>query len=276
MRKDICLSAFVIALFTMGAVCQGQNTFQEPVGGDPYAVEPPPLTVAQCGQCHPHIFRSIRNDGGRHRFPCQDCHEQFHAYSPVKKNWAELMPKCDQCHQQPHGEKITDCLKCHANPHTPKQVAMDSQLLSACKECHGKPNAELAEFPSAHTKQGCSACHQSHGRIPSCLDCHAPHVKNQAPSACLACHPAHKPLQVGYDVAADSATCGSCHTGALTSWQSTSSMHGKVNCAQCHPKHRQVPECSSCHGKPHDPGILTKFPRCLDCHIDAHDLPVNR
>jgi hypothetical protein len=276
MKKTTFSAVLIFALLAGAGVSEGQNTSREPGGSDPYGVELPPLTVAQCGQCHPHIFRNIRNEGGKHRIPCQDCHEQFHAYNPVKNNWLALMPKCDQCHQQPHGEKMVNCLVCHTNPHAPTRVAMDDTLISACGDCHSQPTGELAKFPSAHTKQGCATCHQAHGQIPSCLECHTPHVKNQAPATCLACHPAHKPLQVGYDTKTDTATCGSCHTEAFTAWQQTGSKHGQVNCAECHQSHGSIPKCDTCHGKPHDRVMLEKFPGCLDCHLDAHDLPVKK
>jgi hypothetical protein len=275
MEKTIFKAVLVLALLAASAgICAGQGKSGKPAGSDPYGIELPPLTVAQCGQCHVGIFRSIRDDGGRHRLPCMDCHEQFHAYSPARNNWAELMPTCDQCHQQPHGNKLTDCLECHANPHLPLAVAMDDTLISACGECHGQPTGELADFPSAHTEQGCAGCHQAHGQIPSCLECHQPHVTNQAAASCQSCHPAHKPLEIGYDKTVEVATCGGCHAGALTAWQTTKSKHGSVHCAECHLGHGQIPDCADCHGQPHDPGMLARFSRCLDCHVDAHDLPV--
>jgi hypothetical protein len=274
MKKRVCGGVFLAVLLAGGSICFGQSG--RATESDLYATEPQPLTVSQCGQCHPGIFRNLKDDGGQHRIRCQECHEQFHAYSPARNNWAEIMPTCGQCHERPHGERLTDCLTCHSNPHTPRRVAMTEALTSTCGECHSQPAGELAGFPSAHTRQGCAACHQAHGRIPSCLECHQPHVARQEVAACQACHPAHKPLQISYNASADSTTCGSCHNGVFGGWQSTASRHGQVGCAECHPRHGFIPECTSCHGQPHDADLLKKFPACLACHIDVHDLPVKR
>jgi hypothetical protein len=276
MGKTIASLFLVLALLTtLAVICQAQTGSGSQT--DPYAVELPAMTVAQCGQCHPTYFRTIRDEGGRHRFACMDCHERFHAYNPAKNNWAELMPRCDQCHQQPHGDKLTNCLQCHADPHAPLAVAMDDTLVAACTDCHREPTGQLVEFPSKHTKLNCSQCHSSHGLIPSCLECHTPHVDKQPVSTCMACHPVHKPMQISYDATAGhNATCGSCHTGVFQTWQATRSLHGTVNCGQCHASHGQIPTCASCHGQPHGAGMLQKFPDCLSCHVDAHDLPTKQ
>lgn len=241
---------------------------------DPYAVEPQPLTVAQCGQCHISYFRYLKNEGGRHKFDCQDCHQKFHAYSPRKNNWDELMPLCSNCHTLPHGEKQTECLACHANPHTPRKVVMDERLKSACADCHASPAAQLAQFPSAHTEQGCDACHDSHGFIPSCFNCHEPHYQGQILESCVGCHPVHKPKVIAYTTGADMQTCGSCHGAVYATLTGSPSKHAQVHCAACHESHGQVPSCSDCHGRPHSEALLAKFPNCLDCHLDAHNPPI--
>ncbi|MDA8163894.1 MAG: hypothetical protein M0017_02515 [Desulfobacteraceae bacterium] len=275
--KRTIFEKFILAALLLGsASCASKGAAPVATVTDPYAAAPQPLTVTQCGQCHPGVFRNLKENGGRHQFQCQNCHQQLHAFNPVKNNWAEIMPKCSQCHEQPHGDKVTECLKCHSNPHTPRKVAMDATLTAACGQCHSGPAGDLAAFPSAHTQQGCAACHQAHGQIPSCLDCHEPHVTGQEVAACLGCHPAHKPLQVTYDTKADPATCGSCHDKVYGEWRATASKHGKVNCAECHTSHGFVPQCASCHGQPHDAALLKKFQGCLACHIDVHNLPVKK
>ncbi|MEJ2032756.1 MAG: cytochrome C [Deltaproteobacteria bacterium] len=219
-------------------------------------MEPPPLTVAQCGQCHVGIFRNLKEAGGKHRFDCHRCHQQFHAYNPVKNNWAEIMPKCLRCHTEPpHGKQFTNC---------------------SCGKCHTQQNEELIKFPSAHTEQGCSTCHEVHGKIPSCLDCHEPHLDQQKMADCLGCHQAHKPLDIVFNGDVNAATCGTCHGDVYAKWKATTSKHGQVNCAECHTRHGFIPKCTSCHGQPHEANMLKKFPVCLDCHIDPHNLPVKK
>ena len=240
-----------------------------------YAVQPQPLTVTQCGQCHPGVFASIKDNGAKHRFDCQKCHASFHAYNPKKGGWDAIMPKCSSCHIDLHGKTFTDCASCHANPHAPKKVAMESRLLNACGECHTSPKDQLAKYPSKHSKLSCQKCHTSHGYKPSCFGCHKPHHEGQELATCTTCHSVHKPLLISYGKDVPPTTCGSCHGKVYSKWQKTPSKHGKVSCVTCHySKHRFVPQCSECHGTPHKAEIHNRFPKCLSCHIDVHDLPV--
>lgn len=247
-----------------------------PGGSGLYVQNPEPLTVAQCAQCHTSVFMKIKNDGGRHQIHCQDCHLEFHSYSPVKNNFQEIMPKCSQCHVEPHGSKFLDCISCHVIPHTPLNVPLNDLLENQCANCHTGPSGELTKYPSLHTEQGCTACHHTkHGNIPSCMECHDTHIPNQPVEACLSCHPVHRPLEITYEAGTE-ATCGSCHDTVYSTWTASPSKHSGVACADCHQSHGEIPNCTMCHTQPHDPKMLAKFPRCLDCHIDAHNPPVNK
>lgn len=241
-----------------------------------YASEPVPLTPVQCAQCHTPIYNNLKNDGGRHRFECQKCHQAFHSYSPVKNNWLELMPKCRNCHLLPHGEKITDCTSCHSNPHAATKIPMSKNLLASCVICHSGPPEQLKKFPSKHTNLACDDCHTSHGFIPSCNACHKPHYEGQDFKTCTKCHPVHKPLQIMFTKDADARTCSACHQDVYTKWSKTPSKHGKVNCANCHTEHGFIPACSACHNQPHSKQLHERFPKCLTCHQDPHDLPVKQ
>jgi len=252
-----------------------EQAAQVEVTQDLYSAEPQPLTPVECGQCHPAIYQQIKHDGRRHRFECVECHQQLHAYNPIRKNWAEIMPQCSSCHDLPHGKVFTACLDCHSNPHTPLTIPSDN-LADSCGTCHTVPMAELTQFPSQHTEQGCATCHTSHGLIPSCMECHDSHIPDQSLASCKACHPVHKPLEVVYGKDASTATCGSCHDSVFGEWSNTPSKHGGVSCALCHDKHGLIPDCQKCHEAPHDAKMLKKFPVCLDCHINVHDLPVKK
>ncbi len=239
-----------------------------------YAIEPEPLTVGQCVQCHVAHFNWLKANGGLHRFDCRQCHEVFHAYNPKKGNWEELMPKCSNCHELPHGEEFTNCLTCHVNPHTPRLVPMSEELTSSCGVCHKSPAQQLNEFPSKHTQQGCNACHTKHGFIPSCMECHEPHLPGQTMEVCLSCHQVHKPLQITLSPDSSTETCSACHDAVYAKWSASQSKHGKVNCSRCHTAHGKIPACTQCHAAPHDKGMLERFTSCLDCHLDPHDPPV--
>lgn len=240
-----------------------------------YSSTPQPLTAVQCAQCHPGLFKNLKNEGGRHRFACQSCHNVFHAYSPRKGNWDQIMPICSSCHTAPHGAKITNCTACHANPHAPKSIASNTQLTAACYDCHGSVRDELVKYPSRHSKLPCMTCHTSHGYKPSCFNCHQPHFKGQALSTCLPCHPVHQPQNIRFGTKEPSNTCSSCHAKAYTNLAKSTSKHNALACVTCHKdKHRFIPQCTDCHGKPHTQTIHEKYPKCLSCHIDVHDMPV--
>jgi hypothetical protein len=278
-RLVVIAVIFVSVIAGMAYAAQENGKLKVQIPPDPqlYSKTPQPLTVEQCGQCHPSVFQNIKKDGGKHTFDCQQCHTAFHIYSPKKANYDAIMPKCDTCHNQPHGAKVTDCATCHSDPHTPGKVAMNASLINACGECHSGPQEQLSKFTSKHSKLACNTCHAAHGQIPSCFNCHKPHVAGQELETCGQCHPVHRPLQITYPVDSPAATCGACHTTVYTKWQNTPSKHAKVNCALCHhTKHKFVPQCTDCHGSPHPAGLLARYPKCLTCHLDAHDLPVEQ
>lgn len=277
-RKHLILLVVALVCAIAGgayaASGEGKLKVKIPASPELYSADPQPLTVTQCGQCHPGYFKDIRQDGAKHKFDCQKCHATFHAYNPKKANYDALMPKCGTCHNEPHGAKITDCANCHSNPHTPKKMVANARLAGACGQCHVGPQEQLTKNLSKHTKVACSKCHTSHGYIPACSMCHKPHHAGQEFSTCLACHPVHNPKLITYPKDSPAVTCGSCHTKIYDKWKKTPSKHAKVNCAQCHhTKHKYVPKCTECHAAPHNKAFLSRFPKCLDCHLDVHDLP---
>lgn len=244
-----------------------------------YEVNPQPLQMAQCGQCHPSHFGSLKESGGLHRFDCRECHEVFHAYNPLKKNYADIMPKCATCHDNRHGSKHVDCLNCHDNPHAPRRVPMTHMLAGICADCHSNQAEQLIAQPSKHTQQPCDSCHHNrHGYIPSCAECHEPHFAAQTMTTCSQCHDVHQPLNIGLSKTVEVKTCDACHSDIYTKWSGTKSKHGAVSCALCHTRHGLIPECTSCHTPPesHAAKLLEMFPKCLTCHLDVHDLPVKK
>ncbi len=280
--KIIMLALAATVLLVTGAASAAtaqQRTSLPALDTSLYETVPQPLQVSQCGQCHPSHFGNLKEAGGLHRFDCRECHEVFHAYNPLKKNYADIMPKCATCHSPPHGKKHVECLNCHSNPHTPRRVPMSHMLASICSDCHSDQAEQLQAKPSKHTQQQCSSCHHNrHGYIPSCAECHEPHFAAQAMSTCTQCHDVHQPLDIGLSEAVDVQTCDACHDDIYSKWSGTSSKHGEVSCALCHTKHGLIPECTDCHTPPesHATKLLEMFPKCLTCHLDVHDLPVKK
>ncbi|MFA7060721.1 MAG: hypothetical protein WC156_07880 [Pedobacter sp.] len=248
-----------------------------PPSADMYAVDPKPLSNVECGQCHTKIYINLKTDGGRHKFQCQECHRVLHAYSPVKKNWQELMPRCNDCHILPHGEKFPDCSSCHGDPHAATKITETEILTNSCVICHGKQFDELQKFPSAHTKLSCRDCHTTHGFLPNCNACHKSHYEGEDFATCATeCHPVHMPLEINYKKDANARICWACHGKIHAVWQKSPSNHAHVNCADCHSKHGYIPACSECHAMPHSKQLLERFPNCLTCHLDPHDPPVKQ
>lgn len=271
----VCLIVFVM-IFEVSAA-EKKKSKPEPATAHLYATEPAPLSPVQCGQCHSALYGDLRSSGGGHRFECQKCHQSFHAYSPIKKNWVELMPKCRGCHLLPHGEKITDCTSCHSNPHAATRIPMSTTLVGSCAACHSSPFDQLQKFPSKHSKLSCDNCHTSHGYIPGCGSCHKVHYEGQEFTSCgIECHPVHQPRSIAYKPDADSRTCGVCHGKVYSRWGKGVSKHAKVACAACHSRHRYIPDCGVCHQFPHTKQLHEKFPKCITCHQDPHDLPVKQ
>ena len=280
--RVLCMSVIIAlvgagCLFAMEKGAGKSTTKPDPQSADLYSSEPAQLTPVQCGQCHSSLYADIKAAGGRHKFECQKCHKSFHAYSPVKNNWPELMPKCRDCHLLPHGEKITDCSSCHNNPHAATRIPMSTTLVKSCAACHGGPFDQLQKFPSKHTKLTCDNCHPSHAYVPACSACHKAHFVGQEFKTCNSeCHPVHQPRNISYKKDADARTCGACHGKVFATWSKSPSKHSKVNCASCHSKHGYSPECSVCHVGPHSKQLHERFPKCLTCHQNPHDLPIKQ
>ncbi len=259
----------------------------EATESNPYTTEVKPLSTADCGRCHSYQFSWLKDKGGKHQFDCTDCHEQFHAYNPKKNNWDEIMPKCQNCHDFPHGKDFVACMDCHQQPHAPKEILFakleqkveGKKGVVVCAECHNTIGTEFATFPSLHNSEvNCQGCHaEVHGTIPSCLDCHDPHIEAQEYKDCLTCHSPHSAKNIKkYPENIPNVYCSACHDGPYNNLLTNVTKHSSLQCATCHASHGVIPKCQDCHGEPHGEGLHKRFVSCLDCHADPHNLPVNK
>lgn len=230
------------------------------------------LTLGDCPKCHHTVAARIESNGGAHKtkITCLNCHE---GHPPTVRG---IIPRCGKCHQdRPHFE-LPDCLLCHTNPHTPLKITLNRQTTGPCTTCHTRQIQELREHPSIHTSLDCTSCHTSHGYIPECFRCHAPHLKTMTLKDCRACHPAHMPLMVTYPATTPSEFCGACHREIYSQLAASHAKHRQLLCVACHQlRHKMVPVCQQCHTAPHPPGMLDKFSSCGQCHGLAHDLKLN-
>jgi hypothetical protein len=241
-----------------------------------YDIKVKELTVADCAGCHISHFTRIKNQGGKHSaVVCSECHQVFHAYNPLKNNYAEIMPKCSSCHDAPHGtaEAVVKCLACHKDPHQPlASIPTPDTLEPLCRNCHAPIAALLKEQPSLHTEQECSSCHsEKHGRIPACAECHdAPHGTAEAVMNCASCHQnPHQPLASIPVPATLEGLCRECHGKVAASLTEAPSLHTEQECSSCHSeKHGRIPACAECHDAPH--GTAPAVMECSNCHQNPH------
>lgn len=272
-KVSLPVAAILVVLF----FCQ--IAAAQTVEGNIYTGEVQPLTLEECARCHTSHYNWLKDNGARHQtVACTECHEVFHAYNPLRNNYAAIMPKCASCHDAPHGseEPVMQCLECHANPHQPLVSIPDpAGLESRCKLCHAPVASSLLAEVSKHTEQECSSCHsEKHGRIPQCSECH----ENHSPMAtldtpdCLACHPVHTPLRISYPLTQAKEVCAGCHDEAYRLLQVRETKHSALTCAECHAEHGRLPACQECHGEPHSRSIHDKYAKCGDCHGIAHDV----
>ncbi len=245
-----------------------------PSSAGPYATEIVPMTTAECGRCHVSIYNSIKTEGTKHQLECAKCHEQFHIYRPGKVEYDQILPQCAGCHQEPHGKEIIKCYECHAEVHTPAKITAGPIINESCVKCHNKERKQLKANPSKHTELDCFFCHSEHRYIPECMGCHESHTKEMVEADCHTCHPAHMPLQITYSADAPQTECSFCHKKAYDDLQARNTKHTALTCAKCHPRHRQIPQCESCHGKPHKAAIHKAYSQCGECHDIAHSLPI--
>ncbi|MCM0080116.1 cytochrome C [Geomonas sp. Red32] len=227
------------------------------------------LTSADCVKCHEAPPRDIAANGGKHKteVTCQDCHQ---GHPPKVKH---PIPQCNMCHTDKPHFKLQGCLGCHTNPHTPKIIKFGNNVTDPCLTCHTQQIQQLRANPSKHTALACSFCHNVHGFKPACTKCHNSHSADITAKDCSACHKAHQPKNVTYKSDIPPKYCAACHKRAYTLLSASPFKHSKLSCAYCHKdKHKTVPQCTQCHGKPHAAAIHAKFTKCGDCHNIAHDL----
>ena len=196
------------------------------------------------------------------------------------------MPKCQTCHDLPHGKEFMACLDCHQQPHAPKVIPFaklektveGKEGVVTCAACHTSEGSEFTKFPSLHNSElNCQGCHSEvHGTIPSCLDCHEPHGQKMEYKGCLTCHAPHSASNIKqYPEDVPNKACSACHAAVYNKLQENVTKHSSLQCASCHASHGKVPLCQDCHGEPHTKGLHSKYANCLECHMDPHNLPID-
>ena len=273
MRKIVSLASALLLLASVAVAAEPAAPATAPAKPAATAATPAKpaasLTSADCVKCHTKAPADIEAKGRAHKteVTCQDCHN---GHPPANK---KIIPLCSQCHAGKAHYNLGGCLQCHRNPHQPKEIVFGRDVTDPCLTCHSPQIAQLKANPSKHTKLNCSFCHDVHGKIPQCTQCHKPHSAEQVPGDCKKCHKAHMPKAVTYAADLPSKQCAACHSKAFSLLGASKTKHKALLCVTCHQqKHKMVPKCQDCHGIPHPAGMMGKFPKCSDCHGIAHDL----
>lgn len=229
--------------------------------------------VQQCAACHATEVETLARAGGAHAkdVTCSACHAD---HPPAE---TEVIPRCAQCHAPKKSAhyRVEHCAACH-DPHAPMEIRLDgvSPAKPVCLSCHTGPGKEMEQHPSLHAKMDCVECHAEHGTTSSCLDCHSGHSDSMTYAQCFQCHQPHSPSYIQYKTGkVEPKLCSSCHAGAYTQIEASSTKHGALGCVFCHRRtHKVILECQSCHGQPHDAAMHRQFNDCARCHRGAHDL----
>ncbi len=268
--RNMLIGAFCMSwLATTGGSMTAQAADKEAKAPVPAAAQAPTLAITDCIKCHAQAPKDIDERGGKHKteVSCIDCHA---GHPP---NVAEIIPQCKQCHSGKSHYELEGCLQCHSNPHAPLELSLAKKLTAPCLTCHEEQKVQLNKFKSFHSSMDCTDCHSKHGAVPACMSCHEGHTPDMVQAECSNCHKAHMPLEVKYGKELASKQCSGCHQDAYSQLAANKTKHHDVSCVTCHQeKHGTIPRCEDCHGVPHAPGIIAKFPKCGGCHSTAHDL----
>ncbi len=219
-----------------------------------------------CSNCHAQQTQEFKDHPGKHgNLECSFCH-----------NTHRYIEACTNCHA-PHGTWLpyTECLNCHP-AHMPQEINYPDVIAGeTCAFCHEMVSDVLDDGNTKHTDVGCSGCHPVHEQIPECMDCHTSHTTDMAYENCTACHQAHDPLIMEFPEGTKQDICEICHEEINSVLNASNTKHDDLGCVYCHPDHRYVPTCESCHGLQHDRiRIHEDFPECMQCHIVSHDVKV--
>jgi hypothetical protein len=228
-----------------------------------------PLNIAasslfndSCYKCHTQQNEEFVQHPSRHAdLKCIYCHQEH-----------RHIEACINCHA-PHSMELTvdDCLNCHP-AHMPLQIDYPEYVPNVnCASCHERTVVTLEHSSTKHNTLTCTYCHPVHEMIPECIECHKAHTSQMTNDECMDCHPAHNPVVIDFPASTKNGYCAVCHKDVDSTLSKSDTKHAGLGCVYCHPKHRYLPTCESCHGLPHKE-IHDNFPLCSQCHIVSHDV----
>ncbi len=257
--KSALLGIGIMLLLILGSGCL--TPMEEPNASTAQtAPELQEVNASDVGSQEPHTgaagSMSPEHSENKHNMKCTVCHTER-----ITK------PNCTDCHELVHGTQLQNCTECH-DAHDPMSNIEGPRLEQFCSQCHPQQFEEFSTHPGRHADLKCVYCHQVHGQVEACTDCHAPHTQDMTAEDCLNCHPAHAPQEIKYSATIPNEQCAVCHTGENRELVQGSTKHSSLKCASCHTIHKQIPRCTDCHA-PHAPDRA--YEDCTRCHYSAHN-----
>ena len=130
----------------------------------------------------------------------------------------------------------------------------------------------LGKFGGKHLEKRCNFCHEQHGFMPQCSNCHRLFHGDEIID-CAECHTdAHAPNENTFRVTGvENDVCGACHADIQNKFEVYPTKHNDLDCSMCHSKHGAIPGCTNCH-RPHDDTMTADDYQT--CHVSAHQ-PTN-
>jgi len=309
-----------------------------------------PVDCTECHEAEAeHYAKSIHGkklaDGDEMAPHCWDCHGSHYVRPPSDPasptNFFNIAITCGNCHREgspvsrSHKMRQTSILRNYSMSLHANGVYQKGLVGAAvCTSCHSAHDILPSTDPAStvnpdHVVETCRKCHgriedvhqkviegrlweEEPGRIPICVDCHAPHEqrlkrdiereevdKNRAYNdKCLSCHArddyrAKTMVRDGVEISlyVDRAAyegsahgragraCSQCHTDVtgLPQERACETVQQKVDCATCHAEVVQLYR-ESTHGAKAAEGDADA-PTCLDCHDKhaemSHTLPAS-
>jgi hypothetical protein len=183
---------------------------------------------------------------------CSRCHEDLPASTNRGFPHARHAKKaCAECHADKGHDVATSALK------EAGILAEGAELLSAVSEPTVRVGGGAANL-KGHVRVVCSICHNM--ADTGCAKCHTPKHKKVTDRG-TDCQRCHSPgVRFVFSHSPDAGSCDSCHTPPKTHTM---------------PKDRQIPECSSCHGKPGISWAATHVSPSADCS-KCHTAPTGQ
>ncbi|VVB97784.1 Cytochrome c7 c [uncultured archaeon] len=171
-----------------------------------------------------------------------------------------------------------NCVKCHPESDLKGQMHANNTTCNLCHFAHTKQNINFEAIGiQTHKNVKCTACHGTGTdiQIPSCTQCHEPHVKDATwgNDVCLGCHKnAHIPTRsMTFSGNEPKELCKGCHPSEYQNLTTNGGKHNLLpSCTSCHPAHGVIMECLDCHGDTTDEFNAKHYPHhqnaCTLCH----------